>query len=112
MAPGGLIGRDAEGAAVLAGLGAGAPGTRAVLLVGEAGIGKTALWDWAVRACRENGSRGLLSRATAAEARLPWVGLTDLLRSVPGAVVDALPGPQRRALRAVALQSGGGDAMD
>jgi DNA-binding CsgD family transcriptional regulator len=99
---------------VLAGLGLrpGDPGARAVVLVGEAGIGKTAVWDWATRQHRANGGQVLLSRATAAEARLPWVGLTDLLRSVPDAIVDALPGPQGRALRAVALTSNDGAAAD
>jgi DNA-binding CsgD family transcriptional regulator len=107
-----LVGREAEGAAVLAGLGSGAAGTRAVLLVGDAGIGKTAVWDWAAQQYRAAGGQILLSRATAAEARLPWVGLTDLLRSVPDPVVDSLPGPQGRALRAVALKSGDGGAAD
>ncbi|HEY3735666.1 MAG TPA: AAA family ATPase [Streptosporangiaceae bacterium] len=107
-----LVGRDAEGAAVLAGLGTGEAGARAVLLVGEAGIGKTAVWDWATQQYRTAGGQVLLSRATAAEARLPWVGLTDLLRSVPDPITDSLPRLQGRALRAVALQSGGGGAGD
>jgi DNA-binding CsgD family transcriptional regulator len=105
-----LVGRETEGAAVLAGLGSGVAGARAVLLVGAAGIGKTAVWDWAAQQYRAAGGRILLSRATAAEARLPWVGLTDLLRSVPDPIVDSLPGPQGRALRTVALQSNDGAA--
>jgi DNA-binding CsgD family transcriptional regulator len=106
------VGRAAEGAAVLAGLGSGAAGARAVLLVGEAGIGKTAVWDWAAQQYRAAGGQILLSRATAAEARLPWVGLTDLLRSVPDPIVDALPEPQGRALRTVALQRSEDGAAD
>jgi DNA-binding CsgD family transcriptional regulator len=105
-----LVGRDAERASVLACLADEPVGARAVLLVGEAGIGKTAVWDWATRRCRDDGWQVLVSRAIAAEARLPWVGLTDLLRSVPDPVVDALPGPQRRALRAIALRSSDGAA--
>ena len=107
-----LVGREAEGAAVLAGLGSGAAGARAVLLAGDAGIGKTAVWDWAAQQYRAAGGQILLSRATAAEARLPWVGLTDLLRSVPDPIVDSLPGPQGRALRTVTLQSNAGGAAD
>jgi DNA-binding CsgD family transcriptional regulator len=107
-----LVGREAEGAAVLAGLGSGAAGARAVLLVGDPGIGKTAVWDWATQQYRAAGGQILLSRATAAEARLPWVGLTDLLRSVPDPIVDSLPGPQGRALRTVALQSNAGGHAD
>ncbi|HEY1915425.1 MAG TPA: AAA family ATPase [Streptosporangiaceae bacterium] len=101
-----LVGRDAEGAQVLASLATEA----AVVLVGEAGIGKTTVWDWAARQYRAAGGQVLVSRATAAEARLPWVGLADLLRSVPDAIVDSLPGPQGRALRAVALTSNDGAA--
>jgi hypothetical protein len=110
IAGAGLVGRDAEGASVLARLAEEPVGARAVLLVGEAGIGKTAVWDWATRRCRDDGYQVLVSRAIAAEARLPWVGLTDLLRAVPDPVLDALPRPQRRALRAVALRSSDGAA--
>ena len=110
IAGAGLVGRDAEGASVLARLAEEPAGARAVLLVGEAGIGKTAMWDWATRRCRDDGYQVLVSRAIAAEARLPWVGLTDLLRAVPDPVLDALPRPQRRALRAVALRSSDGAA--
>ena len=73
-------GRASECTAVAAALDAGAPG--AVWLTGEAGIGKTTVWEWAVRRAQAQGHHVLVSRATPAEARLPWVGLTDLMRSV------------------------------
>jgi hypothetical protein len=48
----------------------------------------------------------LASRAGIAEARLPWVGLTDLLRGPAAAVLPALPSPQRQALQVVMPHSG------
>ena len=53
----------------------------AAVLTGPAGIGKTALWEWAVEQASRAGYLVLASRAGIAEARLPWVGLTDLLRA-------------------------------
>ena len=107
-----LVGRETESAAVLTALDVAGVGSATVVLTGEAGIGKTALWEWAVRKCQATGYRVLLSRATAAEARLPWVGLTDLLRGVPDEVLTSLPEPQRRALQAVSLQASGFDTFD
>jgi DNA-binding CsgD family transcriptional regulator len=104
-----LIGRDFEQAAILAALG---ESWSVVALTGEAGIGKTALWDRAMVDSRARGDHVLVSRASAAEARLPWVGLADLLRSIPPAVLDALPEVQRRALEAVSLHTGGVEALD
>ena len=102
-------GRAAECNLVAAALDTGAPG--AVGLTGEAGIGKTTVWEWAVRRAQAQGRHVLVSRATPAEARLPWVGLADLMRPVDERVIDALPPPQARALRLVALQADGGDEV-
>ena len=92
-----------------AALDAEAPG--AVWLTGEAGIGKTTVWEWAVRRAQAQGRQVLVSRATPAEARLPWVGLADLLRSVDEEVIGGLPAPQARALRLVVLQADGSDEV-
>ncbi len=99
-----LVGRGADCGTLRDALGSGAAAPVAVLLTGEAGIGKTALWEWATRHCADRGQHVLISRAAAAEAKLPWVGLTDLLRGVPDEVLGLLPEPQRRALQAVALE--------
>jgi DNA-binding CsgD family transcriptional regulator len=107
--PTALVGRAAERTAILAAL---EESAAAVVLTGDAGIGKTALWDYAVLERRAAGDHVLVSRASAAEARLPWVGLADLLRSIVPTVLDALPNVQRRALQAVSLHSGGAEALD
>jgi DNA-binding CsgD family transcriptional regulator len=107
-----LVGRSADCAVLANSLDTSIPGPTAVLLTGEAGIGKTALWEWAAGRFAADGYQVLQSRASAAEARYPWVGMTDLLRTVPAEIVADLPEPQRRALAVVALQAGWVDGLD
>jgi DNA-binding NarL/FixJ family response regulator len=115
--PADLIGRASERAAILAALEASADRLAAVLLTGDAGIGKTAIWESIVAERRAAGDHVLISRATSAEARLPWVGMTDLMRTIPSATLASLPDLQRQALEVVSLQaasvqSGGSEALD
>ena len=51
-------------------------------MIGGSGIGKTALWRYAVAWAREQGFRVLLSRPAEEEMPLSGVGLTDLFESV------------------------------
>jgi DNA-binding NarL/FixJ family response regulator len=84
----------------------------AAILTGPAGIGKTALWEWTLERAASLGYLVLACRAGVAEAQLPWVGLTDLLRTVPMPVLAGLPPPQRQALEVVMLQSDLGEPVD
>src|ERR1022692_3869803 len=84
----------------------------AAILTGPAGIGKTALWEWALERASSLGYLVLAARAGIAEAQLPWVGLTDLLRTVAAPVLADLPPPQRQALQVAMLQSDLGEAVD
>jgi len=84
----------------------------AAILTGPAGIGKTALWEWTLERASSTGYLVLASRAGIAEAQLPWVGLTDLLRTAAAPVLAGLPPPQRQALQVVMLQSDPGAAVD
>jgi hypothetical protein len=108
-----IVGRDAERVLLSRFLDA---GTRAeavaVLLTGPAGIGKTALWEWTLERAASLGYQVLVSRAGIAEAQLPWVGLTDLLRTAAMPALAALPPPQRQALQVVMLQSDLGEPVD
>ena len=69
----------------------------ALVLLGEAGIGKTTLIRAAARQARAAGLRVLETTGVEAEARLPFAGLHHLLRPLLPAA-DALPAVQRRAL--------------
>jgi hypothetical protein len=77
----------------------------ALVLAGEAGIGKTTVWRAGLQQARERGVRVLVCRPAESEARLSFAGLVDLLEPVLGEVLGALPSVQRRALEASLLLS-------
>jgi DNA-binding CsgD family transcriptional regulator len=93
----GLAGREAE-LRLLAGLidGALRRGS-ATVLVGDPGIGKTALLRAAAERAQRAGFTVLDTAGVETEALLPYAGLHRLLRPVLGNAA-ALPGPLRRAL--------------
>ncbi|WP_210648853.1 LuxR family transcriptional regulator [Nocardioides sp. SYSU D00065] len=94
----GLVAREPE-LAVIDGVLAREPtDTRAVVLVGPPGIGKTSLWEEAVADAAARGMRVLVARASAAETGLPFAGVIDLLDGVSGEDLADVPPPQRRAL--------------
>ena len=77
-------------------------------LVGEPGIGKTALLEHA--AANAGTMRILRARGVESEAVIPFAGLAELLRPVLG-VLDRIPAPQASAL-AGALALGPAQARD
>ncbi|MFG1947313.1 AAA family ATPase [Nonomuraea sp. NPDC048826] len=92
-----LYGRATEIAAIQGVIDAAAAGAgQALLLRGEAGIGKSTLLDLAAE---HAGPRTTVLRACGAEAEadLAFAALHQLLRPVTG-LLDALPGPQREAV--------------
>ena len=98
-----IFGRErelAEIARVLADDSRGQP--RAVLIEGQAGIGKTTIWRTAVRPMQERGPV-LVARGSEAETNLSFALLGDLLEPAVGEVLDGLPVPQRRALQTALL---------
>lgn len=80
----------------------------ALVLRGEAGIGKSALLGWAAEAA--TGTRVLRVTGIEAEADLAFGGLVQLLWPIQDRLA-ALPGPQAEALRAV-LDAGGTSGQD
>ena len=79
---------------------AGRSGVLAV--VGEAGIGKSALLGYAEE--QAAGMKVLRARGVRSEARIPFAGLLELLRPALGGL-PAIPGPQAEALQsALALR--------
>ena len=103
MAPDRVIGRTDELATIDAFIGAFPDGDRALVLAGEAGIGKTVLWEEAERRARTRGLTVLTSRAGASEVELAYVVLTDLLAGIAPAILPTLPRPQAEALAAALL---------
>jgi len=102
VAPDAIFGRDGELAAITRFLEAERAGSRALVLEGDAGIGKTTLWLEAVRLA-ESRSLVLSSRASEAEARMSFTVLGDLLvPALEGPMAD-LPAGQRNALEAALL---------
>jgi DNA-binding CsgD family transcriptional regulator len=104
-----LVGRTSERLALdhlLADARVGRSGVLA--LVGEPGIGKTALLDYAAETA--TGMRVLRARGIESEAEVPFAGLSELLRPALG-VLDRIPAPQAAALTG-ALALGPGTAND
>jgi ATP/maltotriose-dependent transcriptional regulator MalT len=78
-------------------------GPRALVLSGEAGIGKTVLWEAGVDDARGRFGSILTCRGVEAEASLSFAGLSELLGDVLGEVGPALAPPRRRALEVALL---------
>ncbi len=84
----------------------------ALVLEGEAGIGKSTLWLAGVDAARERGFRVLASRPAEAERGLAFAGLGALFEGVLDEIIALLPPPRRRALEAALLLEETTDAVD
>ena len=89
-------------------------GRAALVLSGEAGIGKTILWEARRRGKpRTRFGRVLLHRSVEAEALLSFAGLSDLLAPVFQEVAPSLAPLRRRALEvALLLAEPGNEAPD
>ena len=81
----------------------------ALVLEGEAGIGKSTLWLAGVEAARERGLRVLSARPAEVELGVGYAGLGDLLEGALGDVLPELPVPRRRALETALLIGDGSD---
>jgi DNA-binding CsgD family transcriptional regulator/tetratricopeptide (TPR) repeat protein len=99
----GIVGRDEELVAVASFVGGLNGRASALLLDGEAGIGKSTLWALGGEAAREKGATVLSAQPAESEADVAYAVLGDLLRFVPETSYDLLPKPQRSALRVVVL---------
>src|SRR4051794_35080856 len=98
-----LLGRERELETIDSVLASARAGSSGVLaLVGEAGIGKSMLVDWA--ASRADGISVLRARGVQSEAHIPFAGLFELLRPTL-AGLDRIPAPQAAAIEsALALR--------
>ena len=105
-----VIGRESELRRVEAFLDAAALGARALVLSGEAGIGKTTVWHAGLEAAAARAYRVLVTRPTEAEARLPFAALNDLLGELLDTAPPHLPQPQQAALEVALMRASATDA--
>jgi class 3 adenylate cyclase len=105
VATGAIVGRDDELGAVQRFLDDLGSGPSALVIDGEAGIGKTTVWLAAVRAAEERSLRVLKARPAEAEARLSYAALSDLVGDAFDDTRALLPRVQERALAAALLRS-------
>ena len=103
MTPSAIVGRDEELGVIRAFVAAVERGPAALLLAGEAGIGKTILWEAGVDAAVRRFDRVLICRGVEAEASLSFAGLSELLAPVLAEAMPWLPAPRRRALEVALL---------
>jgi DNA-binding CsgD family transcriptional regulator len=109
----GIVSREAELASIDAFVDGQAEGSAALVLEGEAGIGKSTLWRAGVEQARGRGLRVLASQPAEAEQHLAHVGLGDLFEGVLDDVLPALSAPRRRALEvALLIEEVSGDPVD
>jgi DNA-binding CsgD family transcriptional regulator len=111
--PTAVVGRDSELRALgefLAGVSVGAS---ALLLEGDAGVGKTTLWAAGVAQAEDRGLSVLRALPAQSETDLSFAALGDLLDPVLSGVLDGLVPAQRRALsRALVLEDEEGAPPD
>lgn len=108
-----IVGRDAELASLRDFVVSVSDGAAALVLQGDAGVGKTTLWAAGVAEAEEQGLRVLQARPAESETALSFSGIRDLLDPVLDEALATLPAPQRRALsRALVLEEDEGPPPD
>lgn len=104
IAQGNVVGRESELATIRQFVEADAS-RRGFVLAGQAGIGKTTLWEAGLEIARNRGRRVLSARASDAETQLSFSALIDLCDDVPSEALAVLAGPQRSALEVALLRA-------
>jgi DNA-binding CsgD family transcriptional regulator len=107
-----LVGREDELDRVREWLGLLAGGAAALLITGEAGIGKTSVWAAAVASAREAELCVLIARPAESELPLGYAALGDLLAPLSEEASAGLPEPQASALSAALSLGPQPDARD
>jgi DNA-binding CsgD family transcriptional regulator len=100
----GIIARDAELARLVSFVTGEMP-SRALVLTGAPGIGKTTLWQAAMAAARQHGVVVHQARPAEQEVQLAFTAVADLLDGVDTTDLAAVPAPQMRALEIAAFRA-------
>ena len=98
-----VVGRDEELGSLYAFLERPPQGPSAIALEGEAGIGKSMLWQAVVASARSRGMRVLSTRPAESEHGLAYAALGDLFDDALDDVLPFLTPPRRRALEVALL---------
>jgi DNA-binding CsgD family transcriptional regulator/tetratricopeptide (TPR) repeat protein len=98
-----LVGRDAEIAEISAFLSAASGAPSALVITGDAGIGKTVVWRHVLQAAGRS-ARVLSCQPAPAERPLAFSALNDLFGDVAAEVLAALPEPRRHAVETALLR--------
>ena len=101
----GQFGRETELARVSKVLDGIPSGPVALILGGEAGIGKSTLWLESLSQARARSYRVLSCRPDESEAKFSYAALGDLLEGVVEESLERLPSPQRSALEVALLRA-------
>src|SRR5690349_16890366 len=101
-----LSGRESELQSLEDFLERAAGGPSALVLSGEAGIGKTGLWEAGLERARARSTRVLAHRAVEAEAVLSFAAIAELLGPVAADTLPRLGALRRRALEAALMIDG------
>lgn len=80
-------------------------GSRALVLEGDAGIGKTTLAEACIQLARGTGYSIAIARSVRPDFTLSFAALGDLYSLVPDRIMDTLPLPQREALDVALLRA-------
>lgn len=91
-----VVGRTRELEAIAGWLGR--PAASLLEIEGEAGIGKTTLWEEGIRLARDAGAVVLACRPAEVESPVTYGALASLLDVVLPVVADRVPPPRKRAL--------------
>ena len=112
MSPG-VVGRDAELASLRDFVSSIPSGAVVLALEGDAGVGKTTLWEAGLEEAGDRGFRVLAARPAESETALSFSGIGDLLDPVLEKALAPLPAAQHRALsRALVLGDDEGPPPD
>ncbi len=93
-----LVGRDRDGSVASTFLAATREESSALIIEGEAGIGKTTLWDAVVRTAERDGLTVLRTAGEPIEAQMSYIGVADLIAACDQRAWSTLPDRQRDAL--------------
>jgi DNA-binding CsgD family transcriptional regulator len=108
-----IVGREAELVALREFVGSIVDGAAALVLEGEAGMGKTTLWTAGIQEADARSLHVLRALPAESESALSFAGVGDLLDPVLDDALDPLPAGQKRALsRALVLEDAEGPAPD